>query len=955
MDAATDLDRAQIEVGEGLFPDADVVFMSTNESGTRGELNAYVLGQLELTTEVLPDAKALAPGYAIVENGRRLLCFVVTVTSLRTPAAALERGLRAALQDDRLGKVRSLWLPLMGTGVGRLPVARSERIIREVLRETGWAERPDVHIQISLPPRQDAFKYDRLDRASDALLRLASDLRRGLDRPASLISTRMFLFALSLADHPGAPHDLTRDSDATDFAAALRSRAGDAYGKTWVSYFRRGFSFDALHPDSSLIGPSPNMAEIMDAAHGRADSRGSKRIQIQDLVVSLLENSDGKHLEALKAMGLSPADLLKDFLAARTGRISLRLHNDVAATRDRLGYDCYAKAITDFITHAQTPPPISVSIQAPWGVGKSSLMKMIQERLDPKAERFPRGSGPADQLRLRQVLAFLDRKRPEREAPPLPVGRRWTVWFNAWKYETTEQVWAGLVDAIVTQVSARLGPVERELFLLRLQLARIDDGEVRRRIYDRVVTIWWAHARKWTLLLGASALSFAGLGAAGKANVLPNEIPMEMRQYIADHGLTGAVSLQILLAAYLVVSYFGNREKTRNEPAKFSLADYLKVPDYNKALGSVHQIHADLERVLSVLPKQGGVRTSLVIFVDDLDRCAPASVASVVEGVSTFLASELRCVFVIGMDPQMVAAALENAHSAVRDKLPSYERSVPLGWRFMDKFVQLPFTIPPSNAADYVAFMEDLNNPLENEDETSRDEPGRRAGRQLLLDLVKWLLNAAKRLDQVAVTLMTITLVLLRPFQFAADGPTEPARTKESKAPAGDAAETPTFEESRDVGAILQAVKADTAGNPRELKRLANLARFYLQLRNERSRQEPQWHPPEPECYARWIALTARWPDMMRWLLWGADEASWTPTQLRQALCPRRLGMLETHAIGKDAKAWRTKTAEALNIKVEDANDSHWLNDPKLFEFFTREQARSAGDRLSKAAEREFW
>jgi hypothetical protein len=49
-----------------------------------------------------------------------------------------------------------------------------------------------------------------------------------------------------------------------------------------------------------------------------------------------------------------------------------------------------------------------------------------------------------------------------------------TVWFNAWKYQSTEQVWAGLADSIVTQVAARMDPVERELFFLELNLRRQD-------------------------------------------------------------------------------------------------------------------------------------------------------------------------------------------------------------------------------------------------------------------------------------------------------------------------------------------------------------------------------------------------------------------------------------------------------------------------------------------------
>jgi hypothetical protein len=39
-----------------------------------------------------------------------------------------------------------------------------------------------------------------------------------------------------------------------------------------------------------------------------------------------------------------------------------------------------------------------------------------------------------------------------------------TVWLNAWKYESTEQVWAGLADGIVREIASRLDPVEREWF-----------------------------------------------------------------------------------------------------------------------------------------------------------------------------------------------------------------------------------------------------------------------------------------------------------------------------------------------------------------------------------------------------------------------------------------------------------------------------------------------------------
>lgn len=52
--------------------------------------------------------------------------------------------------------------------------------------------------------------------------------------------------------------------------------------------------------------------------------------------------------------------------------------------------------------------------------------------------------------------------------------------------------------------------------------------------------------------------------------------------------------------------------------------------------------------------------------------------------------------FVLGIDTEMVAAALEVDHKEVISKLPNYPTHIPIGWRFMDKFVQLPIIITPS-------------------------------------------------------------------------------------------------------------------------------------------------------------------------------------------------------------------------------------------------------------------
>jgi hypothetical protein len=162
------------------------------------------------------------------------------------------------------------------------------------------------------------------------------------------------------------------------------------------------------------------------------------------------------------------------------------------------------------------------------------------------------------------------------------------------------------------------------------------------------------------------------------------------------------------------------------------------------------------------------------------------------------------------------------------------------------------------------------------------------------------------------------------------------------------------FVESRDVGTIIRKISAYSVGNPREMKRMVNLARFYLTLRSERRRRDNNWRSPDLDQYARWIAVTLRWPDMLRWLQWGADEAHWPPEQQGSDLVVRRLLALENHASRSGVPGeWKDALKADLNVPVD--SDSDWACDPKLFEFFKTESALPEGKRLSDATANTFW
>ena len=81
---------------------------------------------------------------------------------------------------------------------------------------------------------------------------------------------------------------------------------------------------------------------------------------------------------------------------------------------------------------------------------------------------------------------------------------------------------------------------------------------------------------------------------------------------------------------------------------------------------------------------RGGNNNRIVFFIDDLDRCLPEQILKTLEALKLYLNID-GCIYVIGVD----RGALE---SSIRQKY----KDLDLGEAdYLDKIIQLPFTIPP--------------------------------------------------------------------------------------------------------------------------------------------------------------------------------------------------------------------------------------------------------------------
>jgi KAP family P-loop domain len=613
--------------------------------------------------------------------------------------------------------------------------------------------------------------------------------------------------------------------------------------------------------------------------------------------------------------------------------------SDYWTVGDQLGYASYAEAIAEFIQHEDTRPPLTIGIKAPWGAGKTSLMRMVQDRLDPPRDP-PLGAPPgqgrrrllltlvprslvADQSGRRELLAPFRRLLSARGSHPrsgeqlggvtnrtilrelqvqgqpqsdakgqagqMPVDQeafedqlkaapagtagagddqsdwRPTVWFNPWMYQSGEQVWAGLAHEVISQITGRMSRADRERFWLTLNLRRVNPDAIRRRmhraLFERLVPLVGGLAVVVLVVLAAVVLRalvpgvaevfnlVAGVVAAGGSLGIVGLGALKIRAFFSEQAAGSLASL------VREPGYVAGWKKLLAEEARDSYGQLVADPGYEGRLGFLYLVQTDMQRVLDLVATE---QRPVVVFVDDLDRCSPSTVAQVIEAINLFLAGQFpNCIFVLAMEPEMVAAHIEVAYQALGERLRTsdyWEETGMLGWRFLDKIVQLPLSLPaldPERASRFTgSVLVGRSQPLEPADAGGDDAAEERAN------------QLAQAIGQEATSIEEIPEAAAR-IQAEVLGAEAPAGTlsPEAQAAARRALRQRLRDDDPEVRAIVEAVAPWLHRNPREIKRFVNVFRFYVLIRQ--GRQEAGLPVPDSlEQVAKLAVLAVRWPQL---------------------------------------------------------------------------------------------
>lgn len=147
----------------------DVAIVSIDDAGSPGELNSFVLKELGYSIEMLPKREELKAGFKYLHfKGKKGILFIVTVGEEST-RILLKKNLTKGIREMYRELIGSVWIPLMGTGAGRLKLEESYKVIKEVLNSSREIFNFNTEFVLSLPDgRNEEFVKKLRKKDSDS-------------------------------------------------------------------------------------------------------------------------------------------------------------------------------------------------------------------------------------------------------------------------------------------------------------------------------------------------------------------------------------------------------------------------------------------------------------------------------------------------------------------------------------------------------------------------------------------------------------------------------------------------------------------------------------------------------------------------------------------------------------------------------------------------------------------
>jgi len=270
------------------------------------------------------------------------------------------------------------------------------------------------------------------------------------------------------------------------------------------------------------------------------------------------------------------------------------------------------------------PKPVSIGVSGAWGVGKSSLIKLIRNEL------MLDKSAPKGMLSDQNTFLFVE--------------------FNAWLYQGYDDARAALLETVAQTL-------EREADARRTACDKVTDFAKR--------VNWFRVAKLAGNAATMLAVAHPGLGLMA---LLGGAFGGARNQ---DNG----------------ESKSGTSEKDAKDQGKEG--PWLKSAEEETPPREIQALRNALEDALREL------NVTLVVLIDDLDRCLPETAISTLEAIRLLLFMD-HTAFVIAADESMIKHAVKRHFQGVDDVLVT---------NYFDKLIQVPIRVPQLGVQEVRAYM----------------------------------------------------------------------------------------------------------------------------------------------------------------------------------------------------------------------------------------------------------
>jgi hypothetical protein len=327
---------------------------------------------------------------------------------------------------------------------------------------------------------------------------------------------------------------------------------------------------------------------------------------------------------------------------------------------DLLGRQTLVDSLAAMIASPRQDTPFTIGLLGDWGAGKSNVMHLLRKSLEERKDS----------------------------------GRFYFADFNAWQYEYTDNMAAGVAQEVLKAFFDEEQTKETDEDN-KENLNSEADGEKKKSEKISGLQKFWAYLRKKVKRFWWKSKIRVKFGFRENGWLVPLimliilgvAIVSFIMVFVGDsQGWIVSLSASVVILAGFIKRIFTILE----HPLTAKINSYLKLPSYVDHLGTIPMLKRHLQTLCDlIIPPKKENPNRLIVFVDDLDRCEPQAISKTLDAIRLVMDIE-NVVVIIGIDHRIAFRAVEKQYQELAD---DERTSADIARDYLGKIIQLPVSL----------------------------------------------------------------------------------------------------------------------------------------------------------------------------------------------------------------------------------------------------------------------